>query len=61
MLLFTKSSLPGQFTLAIPKAASPAHAKANIEALKINLTNDELAALTKEFPKPSHKVPLAVI
>lgn len=48
-------------TLAIPKAASPAHAKANIEALKINLTNDELAALTKEFPKPSHKVPLAVI
>lgn len=50
-----------QNTLAIPKAASPAHAKANIEALKINLTNDELTALAKEFPKPSHKEPLAVI
>lgn len=50
-----------QHTLAIPKAASPVHARENVEALNITFSHDELAALTKAFPKPTHKEPLSVI
>lgn len=50
-----------QHTLAIPKAASPKHARENIEVLNITFSHDELAALTKAFPKPTHKEPLSVI
>ena len=50
-----------QHTLAIPKAASPKHARENIEALNITFSHDELAALAKAFPKPTHKEPLSVI
>ncbi|MCI1975228.1 MAG: aldo/keto reductase [Limosilactobacillus sp.] len=48
-------------TLAIPKAASPLHAKENLEALNITFTTDELKALEKAFPKPQAKQPLATI
>lgn len=48
-------------TLAIPKAASPVHAKENVEALNITLTSDELTALRKAFPQPQSKQPLATI
>ena len=50
-----------QHTLAIHKAASPKHARENIEALNITFSHDELAALAKAFPKPTHKEPLSVI
>lgn len=48
-------------TLAIPKAANPAHAKDNIAALNITFTVDELEALAKAFPRPQTKHPLATI
>ena len=48
-------------TLAIPKTASPVHAKENVEALNISFTSDELETLAKAFPKPTTKQPLATI
>ena len=50
-----------QHTLAIPKAASPVHARENVEALNISFSTDELDALAKAFPKPQTKEPLATI
>ena len=50
-----------QHTLAIPKAASPVHARENVEALNISFSTDELEALAKAFPKPQTKEPLATI
>lgn len=47
--------------LTIPKASQAAHAIANVQAGEIEFTPDELAVLEKAFPKPDHKVPLAVI
>ncbi|MBB1068790.1 aldo/keto reductase [Limosilactobacillus sp. RRLNB_1_1] len=47
--------------LAIPKSSSPQHAKENVAAGSIELSDDELLALQKEFPSPTKKEPLAVI
>ncbi|MRN06930.1 aldo/keto reductase [Lactobacillus sp. 0.1XD8-4] len=47
--------------LAIPQSANPQHARENVEAGKIELSDDELLALQKEFPSPTTKEPLAVI
>lgn len=47
--------------LAIPKSSSPKHAEENVAAGNIELSDDELLALQKEFPSPNKKVPLAVI
>lgn len=47
--------------LTIPKAGQKVHAVANVAAGQITFTADELAALRKEFPTPTHKEPLAII
>lgn len=47
--------------LSIPKAATPQHALDNIRALEIHFTPDELAALSRRFPAPTSKQPLATI
>ena len=47
--------------LAIPKSSSPKHAEENVAAANIELSDDELLALQKEFPSLNKKVPLAVI
>jgi diketogulonate reductase-like aldo/keto reductase len=47
--------------LSIPKAATPQHARDNIQALDITFTPDELNALSKHFPAPTSKQPLATI
>ena len=47
--------------LSIPKAATPQHARDNIQALDITFTPDELDALSKHFPAPTSKQPLATI
>lgn len=47
--------------LSIPKAGSPEHALANIQAAAITFTDDELTALAKRFPAPTSKQPLATI
>lgn len=47
--------------LAIPKSSIPKHAEENVAAGNIELSDDELLALQKEFPSPTKKVPLAVI
>ena len=44
---------------AIPRAA--AMIEENVAAGNIELSDDELLALQKEFPSPNKKVPLAVI
>ena len=48
-------------TLSIPKAGTVHHALDNMKALEIIFTADELEALTKQFPQPTSKQPLAVL
>ena len=47
--------------MAIPKAASEAHLRENLQALEIVLDDAELAALDRAFPPPAGKTPLAMI
>lgn len=46
--------------LAIPKSSNSKHLLSNLKALEINLTPDDLAILTKAYPKPTKKEPLAI-
>jgi diketogulonate reductase-like aldo/keto reductase len=45
-------------TLAIPQSSDPKHAVDNVKAADITLTDNELAQLDVEFPKPTSKQPL---
>lgn len=47
--------------LAIPKAASVAHAEENAAALDLVLPAEVLAAIDARFPAPTHPVPLEVL
>lgn len=47
-------------TIAIPQTNNPEHAAANMQATKLELTPAELKRLDQEYPKPNHKVPLAI-
>ena len=47
-------------TIAIPQTNNPEHAAANMQAAELELTSAELARLDQEYPKPDHKVPLAI-
>ncbi|WP_313772922.1 aldo/keto reductase [Enterobacter huaxiensis] len=47
--------------IAIPKAASIEHVKANAAALDITLTGEELRLLDNAFPAPEVKTPLDVV
>lgn len=49
------------FVLPLPKASSANHVKANIAAADLQLSHDELAALDRVYPAPTHKVPLGKI
>lgn len=70
-LAASKSITPHQLLLAwtlrsndvmpIPKAGSTAHMAANIAALQVHFSPDELALIDQAFPAPTHKVPLATI
>lgn len=48
-------------TLTIPKAGTPAHARANVLAGELTFTPDELTALAQHFPAPTSKQPLATL
>ncbi|TCB91802.1 aldo/keto reductase [Enterobacter wuhouensis] len=50
-----------QGVMAIPKAASIEHVKANAGALDITLTGEELRLLDNAFPVPAVKTPLDVV
>lgn len=47
--------------LAIPKAASVKHMKANLAAAEIKFTADEIKLLDADWPVPTQKQPLAMI
>jgi len=47
--------------IAIPKASSLAHVKANAEAMTIDLNNDDLARLDEAFPAPQERVSLDIV
>lgn len=47
--------------IAIPKASTPDHVKANAEAVDIALTSDDLADIDRAFPAPTSPMPLEVI
>lgn len=49
-----------QGVIAIPKAVSEAHIRANRAALDLVLTTADLADLDRAFPPPTRKMPLAV-
>lgn len=46
--------------VAIPKAATPAHVKANAETLEVELSPAELAAINQAFPAPDRPLPLDI-
>lgn len=46
--------------LAIPKSSNSKHLLSNLKALEINLTPDDFEILTKAYPKPTKKEPLAI-
>jgi diketogulonate reductase-like aldo/keto reductase len=46
---------------AIPKASNPAHVRENRAALDIELTQQDLARLDREFPPPTQPSPLEMI
>lgn len=50
-----------QGVMAIPKAASIEHVKANAGALDITLTGEELRLLDNAFPVPAVKTPLDIV
>ena len=45
-------------TIAIPKSASERHTMENAKAAEIELTEEELKVLDREFPAPEGEVPL---
>lgn len=47
--------------LAIPQSSNPVHVKANVAAGDLQLSDEEWAALAKEFPQPTSKQPLDVL
>lgn len=47
--------------VTLPKAATVDHVKANIAAMDIKLTEEELAMIDREYPAPTKKVPLEKI
>ena len=47
-------------TIAIPQTNNPEHAAANMQAASLELTAAELKRLDQEYPRPDHKVPLAI-
>ncbi|BAK94047.1 aldo/keto reductase [Tetragenococcus halophilus] len=59
-MLLAWSIRKGQ-TLAIPQSSNPEHVIENIEAAQIQLTDEEMKQLDKEFPKPTSKQTLSII
>lgn len=57
LLLFITSQ---ENILPIPKASSLKHMKDNLEVLEMNLSSQEMDLLNREYPKPTHKLPLDV-
>ena len=47
--------------IAIPKASDPAHVAANRQALDLQLTDEDLALIDRDFPLPRRKIPLEMI
>jgi len=47
--------------LAIPKAASTEHAEQNAAAGSLRLTESQLDAIDRAFPRPAHPVPLEIL
>ncbi|MBV9656262.1 MAG: aldo/keto reductase [Acetobacteraceae bacterium] len=47
--------------IAIPKAATPDHVRANAEAGAIALTPEDLAEIDAAFPPPARKAPLGIL
>jgi diketogulonate reductase-like aldo/keto reductase len=47
--------------IAIPKASSQAHVRANAQSAEVELTKEDLAELDREFPPPKSKQPLPTL
>ena len=49
-----------QRVVVIPKASDPDHVRENAGAIKIALTDTDMAAIDQAFPAPRKKIPLEV-
>ena len=47
--------------IAIPKASNKTHVRENAQSLEIELTNEDLAEIDREFPPPRSKRPLPTL
>ncbi|WP_080872016.1 aldo/keto reductase [Oceanobacillus timonensis] len=47
--------------LAIPQSSDPKHIQENIDAARINFSEEELQQIDKAFPAPKRKMPLDII
>jgi diketogulonate reductase-like aldo/keto reductase len=47
--------------IVIPKSTSVGHLDENLASLELDLSPDDLAALDKQFPPPSHAEPLDML
>jgi diketogulonate reductase-like aldo/keto reductase len=47
--------------IAIPKASNEKHVRENVRSIEIELTNEDLADLDREFPPPKSKKPLPML
>lgn len=48
----------GGDAIAIPRSSRPEHTLENAAADAIELTKEDLALISRDFPAPSHKMPL---
>jgi diketogulonate reductase-like aldo/keto reductase len=53
--------LRGEGVIAIPKAGRPEHVRENFDALKLELSSEDLTELDQAFPPPEGPVPLEML
>ena len=58
LLVFT---LLREYVIPIPKSSSPDHTEDNAKALSIDLTNEDIAELSRDYPAPTRKTWLDIV
>ncbi len=58
LLAFT---LLREYVIPIPKSSSPDHTEDNAKALSIDLTNEDIAELSRDYPAPTRKTWLDIV
>ena len=48
-------------TIAIPRSGSAAHVRELVDSLRVTLTAEDIALLSKDFPAPTRKTYLDIV